>query len=198
MRSISDVISLWMFLSDSGIEYGNNTDEVASRAYRKYLSEAAIVSDPLPGLATYWRPEPLVPSWVDAEEGENMSSKSEEGMGICYWSLSGLEACGPLSEQIAEFGSKRRPVVLMIGISTTDSTSRDGCSSHSEDEHGDSLVDFATIDPLSLQHKPDDSLMEIARAVVREKGFGTCGPRGFYGRQDPPHLSNLRYCRYCR
>ncbi|EER03642.1 serine palmitoyltransferase, putative [Perkinsus marinus ATCC 50983] len=125
-----------------GIEYGNNTDEVASRAYRKYLSEAAIVSDPLPGLATYWRPEPLVPSWVDAEEGENMSSKS---------------------------------------ISTTDSTSRDGCSSHSEDEHGDSLVDFATIDPLSLQHKPDDSLMEIARAVVREKGFGTCGPRGFYG-----------------
>ncbi|EER06483.1 serine palmitoyltransferase, putative [Perkinsus marinus ATCC 50983] len=124
-----------------GIEYGNNTDERAARAYRNYLSEAPIMREPLPGLGDYWNPEPLVPNYTEVD-GENMSSKS---------------------------------------TSATNSP-RDGRSSESEDEHHSiPLVDFATIDPLSLQHKPDESLMEIARAVVREKGVGACGPRGFYG-----------------
>ncbi|KAF4669203.1 serine palmitoyltransferase, long chain base subunit [Perkinsus olseni] len=122
------------------IEYGNNTNESAARAYRTYLSEAPIITNPLPGLETYWNPEPLVPNYTDTER-ESLSSKS----------------------------------------TSATSSPRDGRSSESEDERRDSLVDFATIDPLSLQHKPDEKLMEVARSVVRAKGVGACGPRGFYG-----------------
>lgn len=74
VKSVSQLLKSWCVL---GIEYGNNTDERAARAYRNYLSEAPIMREPLPGLGDYWNPEPMVPSFTEVD-GENMSSKSKQ------------------------------------------------------------------------------------------------------------------------